>query len=757
MAKKDPTVKIKAEDKTGKAFKSAQDKMRNLASSAAILEGPLGKVAGRINAMGAALGRMNPAMIAAGVSTAALGVVAFSSTKAAADLEQQMLRLDAVLLATGRNSETSTSQVAAMARTLGEATLTSAEAVRVATAALSTFENIGTDQMEEILILVQDMSAVFGGDLRQNAIKLARALDNPREGLSGLSRNILATSVAWRKYNADMFESGKKTEAQGQIIEAIQAKVAGAGVGEAGGLNGALDTMGERWTTVLEALGNTASLQAATWVVQGLSDKLRALRDFLEEDAKALSLYTEKLAPFTAVLQQMGIRIDLIDPTNLRDVNIVLKQLTLLGVDLAEAKPFVELNNQMQAAAQRLDAMTAARDGQIKIMGAEHRAIATLNANIAAQEDRVRALTAAYFNLAKGTKDSAELGAILRLKADKEIEKLTKKSLTQVESAQARMLELREELGAAGVEGAEKRKEVEAAYLAFVLSLHKKETDSAQIKNDKLLHLEENKTLKMQEMLGKAQGESGFDGPEQFDAGGPSERESIDSELALELTKRDARLAFLRETGDLTLAVEQEIEDQKLALVATSEEKKRVLFEESKQAEIDAKTSAIGHVGGLLAILGKENKLAAIASIALSKGLAIAQVFAHTEVAAMAALKYGPEGAPVAASIRSMGAVSMAAIAASGLVQVAAMSGGGGSAGGGGGSFEGGGTDIQQLDGAENRALQIVFTGNFTGWDQQVIDQVVEGIADAVDNRDVQLISADSRNGQELAAAVGDL
>ena len=50
--------------------------------------------------------------------------------------------------------------------------------------------------------------------------------------------------------------------------------------------------------------------------------------------------------------------------------------------------------------------------------------------------------------------------------------------------------------------------------------------------------------------------------------------------------------------------------------------------------------------------------------------------------------------------------------------------------------------------------LTVILDGNFYGWDDKVIDDLIVGIASAVDDRDVRLISPTSRNAQDLAEAV---
>jgi hypothetical protein len=754
---KDPNIRINAEDKTGKAFKSAQDRMRNLASSAAILEGPLGKVAGRINAMGAALGRMNPLMVVGSVTIASFGVGIFTTAKAAAELEQQMLRLDAVLKATGRTGETSLEQINVFARELGETTLTSAEAVRGATAALATFKNIGTDQMEEVLILAQDMSAVFGGDLRANSIKLARALDNPREGLTGLSRNILATSSAWRNYNADLFESGKTMEAQSQIITAIKEKVAGAGTAEAGGLVGSVDTLGERWTRAMENLGDTLPMNLAGLAVDGLSGSLRILNEWLEADATAQSKFARLIEPNIFLIERYGVSLGNLseDTLTLREVNEVIKQMTELGIDLAEEAPYTKISAQIVAFTEHIRDLDAERV-VLEITGSKESArYKELTVLIGDSEVKIRELVDAYAALSVVKEKDAELSAILQEKADKLIDKFTKKSQTQVEQARDNLLGMQVALSKAGEEGAAKYAELHAAYIAFITKLNDEANEKAQKRVDKAVSIEEDKVARIKAVLLRAQAESGFTGPEQFDGGKlQSQKDLIEQQIALDIEAADRRFALLVKQGKDTTEQWALIEAEKLLITQTGEERKRVLWEQSAQAEIDAKRAAAGHVQGLLAALGKENKIAALAALALSKGLSIAEVINNTEVAAMRALAdLGPiAGAPVAAGIRAAGAVSVGAIAATGLLDAASINVSSGNLGTGGGrtSF---GPEPPELSSTKDRPTVLLqFQGDVYGWDQFMEDRVISSIQKAVDEKDLIIIGPNSRNAQEITS-----
>lgn len=93
-----------------------------------------------------------------------------------------------------------------------------------------------------------------------------------------------------------------------------------------------------------------------------------------------------------------------------------------------------------------------------------------------------------------------------------------------------------------------------------------------------------------------------------------------------------------------------------------------------KKTRTDTKNLSVG----LLRTLGSENKAFAVAAIGIEKGLAVAEAYMNTGVAYTKALKYSPA---YAATVASLGYAKVGLIAATGLGQIGAVTGGGGGAG----------------------------------------------------------------------------
>jgi len=285
-----PKIVIEGEDKSAKAFKGAQENLRNLASSAAVLEGPLGAVAGRINALGAALGRMNPIAIATGVAFAGLVSFQRAAIGVAIEYERELFRISAQLEVLGSTTGFTTDQLEKMADSVARATLASESGVRKAISVLLQFR-VGTrENFTDLIKIGQDMSAVFGGDLAANVRKLGRALEDPREGLESLKRFLPELNTEFAELTGNMVENGQAAEAQILIIDKLKARIGSPGEGEGKGLAGQVDSLGQSWRELMKNLAATESFSAAvtgldsllTGVNNGLDDALVAQEKFKE-------------------------------------------------------------------------------------------------------------------------------------------------------------------------------------------------------------------------------------------------------------------------------------------------------------------------------------------------------------------------------------------------------------------------------------------------------------------------------------------
>lgn len=156
-------------------------------------------------------------------------------------------------------------------------------------------------------------------------------------------------------------------------------------------------------------------------------------------------------------------------------------------------------------------------------------------------------------------------------------------------------------------------------------------------------------------------------------------RGSNERRLILLQEQLAARTATEDQARELTLLKEIELEE-KLTAIASAKAAERQAIEANVAQAINSMRLNTFQLGAtLLRSLAGQNRIAAIAVIAIQKGLSIAQVIMNTQVAAMRALaELGPiRGAAAAVKIRALGRISVGLIAAAGVLEARGVGGGG--------------------------------------------------------------------------------
>lgn len=225
--------------------------------------------------------------------------------------------------------------------------------------------------------------------------------------------------------------------------------------------------------------------------------------------------------------------------------------------------------------------------------------------------------------------------------------------------------------------------------------------------------------------------------------------------------KRKEQLAvFLADNRDMGLdakAAEEQLEYTHQAALLNIELNKH-------QAERSMLTGTWQLAGQLMDQLGAKSKVAALAAIAISKGLAMAQVVQQTAVARMQVMAdptiLAPAKPAALAFVETMGSIQLGLIAASGLLQAASVGSGGGGASVGGGSSGGAlptfnanpvtGQPAGSTPQSEQTAITINFNGHILGTQDFVDQTLIPAIKDAIDNRDFVIIGPNSRQASNI-------
>lgn len=261
-----------------------QKRLRDVAGSIAAVQGPLGPVAGRLNAIGAITGRVNLATLGLLGSITALSVVFVKFATVGARAESQLNKLEAIVKATGGAAQQTVSDLDQLAISVGRNTLASVQGAREAAGILLTFKSISGEAFGKTLELSQDLAAVGFGSITTAATQLGKALEEPEVGLSALRRVGVSFSEQQKEQIKLLALTGRQAEAQTLILKALEDQVGGAGKGAAKGLSGAFDTLGENITLFFEkATVGKAIVSGLTTVINALAN---ILQKFIPEEQK---------------------------------------------------------------------------------------------------------------------------------------------------------------------------------------------------------------------------------------------------------------------------------------------------------------------------------------------------------------------------------------------------------------------------------------------------------------------------------------
>ena len=298
---------------------SAQQRARQnflaTANSIAVLDGPLGGVASRFSAFGVLIGRIGIPLATFSIAMTALGVITSRTVRNFMEFETQTNRIDAVLRATNNTFGTTSAEVNSMAASIALATLESENNVRAAATQLLTFRNVTKDVFEDVLKSASDLAALGFGTIESETVKLAKALEDPRQGLTSLSRAGVTFTRQQRALILSLVETGDRARAMELILANVNKQVGGAAEAAARDtLAGDFDTIGQAVNRAARGVGSflgemvrlvsspaAKALEGFAAGPMGAKEQLAAL----EEVISAYNAQFEAVRPIVEQIEQL--------------------------------------------------------------------------------------------------------------------------------------------------------------------------------------------------------------------------------------------------------------------------------------------------------------------------------------------------------------------------------------------------------------------------------------------------------------------
>lgn len=298
----------------------------------------------------------------AGAITALTGVITYSIGEAMA-AEQAMAQTEAAIAATGAAAGLSADDVANFASALETATGLGAETIQAGENMLLTFKNIGGETFPRATAAMADMAVAMAGgnlaavDLKGTAIQLGKALNDPAEGVSALSRVGVTFTESQKKMIEQMVKVGNVAGAQAVVLAELESEFGGAAQAAGETTAGSFAKLQNSTGNLAEALG-TKLLPALTETVDGLTEVANSLNGVSEFSTGAI-LSTENLAK---TLEMYGLKSWANE--NILSLENVDKTLEMYGVNVlgvTEKQQAIAQASQDAAAAADANAAATAR------------------------------------------------------------------------------------------------------------------------------------------------------------------------------------------------------------------------------------------------------------------------------------------------------------------------------------------------------------------------------------------------------------
>lgn len=171
------------------------------------------------------------------------------------EAQDMQAQLNAVLKSTGGIAGVTSSMVNNLADSLSKVTKFEDETIISAENMLLTFTNISKDVFPDTTKVLLDMSTAMNQDLKTSAIQVGKALNNPVEGLSALTRVGVKFTKEQERMIKSLVAQGKVTEAQKIILQELQKEFGGSAVAAGATFAGSIEILTNKFSNFKEEIG----------------------------------------------------------------------------------------------------------------------------------------------------------------------------------------------------------------------------------------------------------------------------------------------------------------------------------------------------------------------------------------------------------------------------------------------------------------------------------------------------------------------
>jgi hypothetical protein len=259
------------------------------------VNGPLNGVTARFEAMRSIVTGTAGAYVALGAGLTGVSALMLAGINEFEEYETHQLTTQQLLRATGYAAGLTSMDLEENARQVALATLDSVSGIQEAQDALLTFKSVSGDVFTNAIDLSTDLSVVIGGTAKSAAIQLGKALEDPTNGISSLTRVGVTFSESQKDVIRKMQETGRIADAQRLILKTLEDQVGGAARARAAGTAGAADTLGQAWQELLIKLGSLGPAEKAKNMMNDLANVLFSVADAIKPSIGSLTDEIDRL------------------------------------------------------------------------------------------------------------------------------------------------------------------------------------------------------------------------------------------------------------------------------------------------------------------------------------------------------------------------------------------------------------------------------------------------------------------------------
>lgn len=213
---------------------------------------------------------------------------------------QAIAQVNAGLKSTGGAAGFTSDQLQKMAGGLQEiSTFGDEDILQNVTSQLLTFTNVANEQFPKAQQAILDLSARLGTDLKNSALQVGKALNDPVKGITALSRSGIQFSKDQKALIKSLSETGRMAEAQTIILKELENQFGGSAEAAAKAGLGPIRQFNNSLGDMMETIGG-AILPQLTDLVKGLTSVFKRfdnLSDSTKQNVIQFSLFAAAIGP----------------------------------------------------------------------------------------------------------------------------------------------------------------------------------------------------------------------------------------------------------------------------------------------------------------------------------------------------------------------------------------------------------------------------------------------------------------------------